>query len=169
MQEVEIRAKVGCEILDKIKEIGGELKDVSEISDHYYKFKHDEKRKLLIRVRRKNGKSFLTFKGEPKGNDDTTWDEWNQEIQNPEILEKLFLDNEVITLINFEKKRYSFRLDKFEIIYDEIINYGNYIEAELIDEEKSIALKKLNELFNKLGINEEQIMNEGYVQHYIGR
>ncbi len=165
MMEIELRVKANAHVEQNIVNIGAKLKKTSEQKDTYYKFSLDKERKLVLRIREKPGKkSILTFKGSSKDKEDIAWQEWENEIENPEALVKLMLSNGMVEVVKIDKMRKSFQLENIEINIDEIKGLGTFVEAEIISENIQTGRKHLEDLFfNKLGFSKDEIITEGYV------
>ena len=62
------------------------------------------------------------------------------------------------------KTRTKGKLENINLCLDNVKELeGEYIEAEIISGNKENAKRKLIDLFNKIGIKEEQIEHRGYV------
>ncbi len=163
--EIELRAMVEKDIEDSIVRMGAEKVKDSHQSDEYFKFSLDSERRLVIRIRRKEGGStYLTFKGSSEDEDDIAWQEWEQEIEDDEVLKKLLLSNGLELVVAIDKKRGTYKYEDFEINVDDIKGLGTFIEVELLSDNVDEGKKKIQDLlFNQLEIPRENVINEGYV------
>lgn len=172
--EIELRAKVNCQQL--FEEKLNQLKDLKAIKnnerqvDIYLKHEKDSERKCIIRIRKnyENNKTILTFKGSsPKNQDDIAWDDFDTPIDNPDVLEKLLINNGFIYVCLIDKVRQSFIYNnKYEINIDNIRDLGLFVEIEKRGEENEIdAIKKeILVLLENLGIISDDVIKKGYVQ-----
>jgi len=165
MIEVELRAKVDKHlIMEKIKNIGAILKGSTAEHDEYFKFSKDTERRLIMRIRGKEGKNKLTFKGSSKLPEDVAWQEWETSIIDEKNLKNLLLSNGLEIVVIIDKKRNSYKYDDFEINVDEIKNLGMFIEVELLTNDAADGKRRVKEfLFNILEIQENDIITKGYV------
>jgi adenylate cyclase, class 2 len=162
--EIELRAKAPLNIKEKIESINCEFISENFEYDDYFKFQDDLERKVIIRIRKKAGKEILTFKGSSKHEQDIAWQEWENEIKDSEGLKKLFLTNGLINFVTIKKQRKQYKLNNIIINIDKIEGLGNFVEAEIISENVNKAKEEIKYLlFKKLGINEKDIITEGYV------
>jgi adenylate cyclase class 2 len=147
-------------LLDSLAKEGKKEKQ----ADKYFKFIKDEERKLVLRIREKKEKSFLTFKGSSKEPEDIAWQEWETEIKDTDNLEKLFISNGLEIVVEIVKTRIEYKYDDMSINLDNIENLGTFIEVEIISENVEEAKNKIQQfLFEKLNLNQENIIQEGYV------
>lgn len=163
--EIEIRAKLRepKKFVKKLTSLGAIKKGEKTLLDYYFgdiglyeKIGHS----FWIRLRViKNGKIELAYKGST--GIDGVYDELEQELQDLDaslaILTKMGLTNE----ITIHKHRTSYKLDNISIEIDEFANWGTFVEAEIIGD--SVDKKQLFDLFEKLGINKEDIFEKGYI------
>ena len=177
--EIEIRAKINdLKFLEKkLSQLENiyETKSQERQVDTYFKHENDKDRKLIIRIR-KNYKNkntaILTFKSKaPKKQDDIAWQDFDTEIINPDKLENLLLDSGYDYYCLIDKVRQSFEYKKFEINIDNIRDLGQFIEVEKNGNEKEIVKIKseILDLLKLLGINENNVINKGYVQLVINK
>ena len=170
--EIELRAKIlePKTIEQNLKLLPGivEKKSNDRQIDTYLKHENDKDRKLVIRLRKNytNNKATLTFKGKSKGKLDIAWQDYDTPIENPDILEKVLINNGYEYVCLIDKVRQSFVYEKFEINIDNIRDLGLFIEIEKYGEEGEVEKIKneLTDLLNKLGIKNEDIVTQGYVQ-----
>jgi adenylate cyclase, class 2 len=164
MKEVEIRAGCSQDIVEKLVAFGAVLKHQTIENDDYFKFESDIQRKLILRIRSRPEKSFLTFKGSSKEEEDIAWQEWETTITDSDVLKKLLLSNGMVNVIRIEKYRKSYLLDKFVINVDDIKNLGTFIEVEMMSKDVAVAREAIEALLESLGIARNQFITRGYVQ-----
>jgi adenylate cyclase, class 2 len=132
-REVEIKAPLaGCKV--KVAEIGGAFKHDMSQEDTYYMhpsrdFKATDE---ALRIRKQEGKFFLTYKG-PKMQDDLkVREEIELEVDGAkmsDILGRLGFD----VAFSIKKKRSVFALDGLEVSCDRVEGLGEYVEIESKD------------------------------------
>jgi len=160
--EIELRAKVAdFEALEnKLCLLSARFQGEREEYDQYF---GPEDRKMIVRIRNRNGVSFLTFKSLSQSTEVCAWQEWETKIEDADALEKI-LSNGLKRLVEIRKKRKTYALNDFEINLDRIQDLGNFIEVELISENIPEAKKRLEKFLKELEISEERVVREGYVQ-----
>ena len=129
--EIEVRARIND--ASKIKDLlqtKAEFVESSNENDLYLRHESDVGRSLVLRIRRKENGSFLTFKGKSKG-DDTAWPDVDLPLSHPDDLENLLLGSDYIEVVRINKHRSTYREQDFEINLDEIdtINYLSYVDV----------------------------------------
>ena len=165
MVEIEMRFKTEEGTEKALQESGAEFIEETEQKDTYLKFGKDEERRVVIRFRDKQGKKFLTYKGSSVLEQDTAWQEWEEEIKDPESLQKLMLSNGFVEVVKINKKRKTYKLDGFEINIDDVENLGNFVEVEIHAEDAEHGKEKIiNFVTQTLKIPEENIVQKGYVK-----
>ena len=165
MMEIEIRAKAYEGIKNKLVDIGAEKKDEYNETDEYFRFEKDDQRRLVIRLRRRDDKNLLTFKGSSRLKEDIAWQEWESEIKDSDSLKSLMLANGLVIVTTIKKFRTSYTFEDFEINIDNIKSLGNFVEVELISDNAEEAHQKIIEFMRKeLSIGESDVVKKGYVQ-----
>ena len=164
MVEVELRFKADEKILSLIERIG-KLESHSEELDKYYKFSEDKTRKVVIRVRYKDGKEILTFKGSSVLKEDSAWQEWENKISDSEDLIKLLLSNGFEELVVIKKLRKKFSYEDFEINFDNIEKLGCFVEIELKGDNPEVLRKRIIDFAkDNFNILEDALIKKGYVK-----
>lgn len=168
MVEIELRAKATPEIVTILKKIATKLHESLE-HDKYFKFKDDLKRKLVIRLRKNDSGTFLTFKGSSVLQQDVAWQEWEQAINDMATLEHLFLSNGLVLVTEIKKHRITYKYEDITLNLDTIENLGTFVELELISDNPELAQKKLKETMKTvLHLSENNIVTKGYVKLMLG-
>ncbi len=167
--EIEIRAKVDSldETRKKLETLGAKFEKEIEQKDYIFKRQGEEKKvqgpgSYLLRLRKTGDKTNLTFKALT----DTTgvWDEHQIKIDNFEEAKNIILKIGFIESLRVNKTRTKGKLENINLCLDNVKELeGEYIEAEIISGNKEDAKRKLIDLFNKIGIKEDQIEHRGYV------
>lgn len=165
--EIEIRAKIG-----KPKEITSLLKKDKETvfvgekmeKDIYFKHSTDTERKLVIRIRKTKNGDILTFKAKSTG-DDTAWPDVDLPLNDAKSLEKILRGSNYVEVVTITKKRATYNKKEFEINVDHIKELGWFIEIEGrgTQKQRKQIEKELNETLRLFGINQTDIVRQGYV------
>jgi len=163
--EVEIRACVKDldDIRSKLLSIGAKYIGKLSQEDHYYYPKNEEKSNFVLRVRSANDKHELAHKA--LTDKDGVWREFSTSIDKPDQTIKLLLHSGFKEIVLIKKKREKFKMNEFEINLDEFEEpkgFGNWIEAEIITDDPKQGKKKIKELFNQMGIKDEEFVHKGY-------
>lgn len=164
--EIEVRAKIKDpkKMHEKIISIGAFFLGTKSQRDVYYGEISLYKKigySFLMRVRNENGKQFfLTYKGAKCGLDGV-WEEYdfavNSEANAVDMLESMGLEKVVVV----SKTREVFRLGDICICLDRIENLGEYVEVEIINNNKDNSL--IRDLLVDLGIEKDDIIEKGYI------
>ena len=170
--EIELRVKIkNTELLKKkLKQLPDivETKSDERQIDTYLKNENDTERKLVIRIRKNytSNQALLTFKGKAISKYDIAWQDYDTTIENPDQLEDVLVSNGYIYVCLIDKLRQSFSYKDFEINIDNVKNLGLFIEIEKNGTKNEVEniKKEIIELLNKLGLNNSDIINQGYVQ-----
>lgn len=167
--EIEIRAKIDSleETRKKLEDLGAEFGEEIEQNDYFFKKKGTENEvqragSFILRLRKTGDKTRFTYKSltETTG----VWDEHNVSIDDSKEMEKILLKIGFIQVLRMNKTRTKGKLNDINLCLDNVKELeGEYIEAEIISDNKEEAKRELIELFNKIGIKEEQIEHRGYV------
>ena len=167
-REVEILV----EVLDKKEEAIAKLQDFKFLGDkktldiYFFDPKRDDLKpdasgqlKNCLRVRRKNNQSSIVYKVD-HFDDSGVWlysDEYETDIEETgkmiEILDKLGFEE----LVRIENTKSTFVTDKYEIVLEDVVNLGIFMEVErheVGDDEDIIQVKtEIWTWLKKLGIN----------------
>lgn len=175
--EIELRAKIlDTQLLeDKLKQLPNivEKKSDERQVDLYFKHESEENEKMIIRIRKnyENNKALLTFKSKSRSSDDIAWQDFDTPITDPDKLEDLLINSGYVYFCLIDKVRQSFRYQDFEINIDNIRDLGIFIEIEKNGKENEVEIirKQIIELLDLLGVSEDNIINQGYVQLVLKR
>lgn len=163
--EIEVRARISD--ASKIKDLlqtKAEFVESSSENDLYLRHESDVERSLVLRIRRKENRSFLTFKGKSKG-DDTAWLDVDLPLSHPDDLENLLLGSGYTEVVRINKHRSTYQGQDFEINLDEIDNLGSFIEIEGrgTDSNRTAVEQKITQYLIALGVQKSDIIRKGYV------
>lgn len=164
MVEIELRAKTTPEIVKIIQQVASKVHELQE-HDKYFKFEDDIQRRLIIRLRKNDRGTFLTFKGSSVLQQDVAWQEWEQPVNDLEALEHLFLSNGLVLVTEIIKHRITYTYNDITLNLDTIKNLGTFVELELISDNPELAQKKLKDTMKHiLHLSEDAIITKGYVK-----
>ncbi len=164
--EIEIRAKINNlkKIEQNIIKLGARLiKETKQIDEYFGEISLYQKigYSFLMRVRDEKNNKFMTYKG-AESKKDGIWEEYEFKIDNIkkaiEMLKAMGLER--IIVVNKYRKEYA--LNDLTICLDVIDGLGSFIEIESLNN-KDFNKKSLKKLMQKLNINEDQVINKGYV------
>ena len=170
--EIELRAQIlDVSIFEeKLKQLSNvsEKKKEERQVDLYFKHESEDNEKMIIRIRKnyENNKALLTFKSKSRYSDDIAWQDFDTPINDPDKLEHLLIHSGYVYFCLIDKVRQSFKYQDFEINIDNIRDLGLFIEIEKNGEENEVEIirKQIIELLGLLGVSENNIINQGYVQ-----
>lgn len=163
--EIELRAKIdNSRTLRDTLDTQAKFVRESREDDLYLKHEKDLERVLILRIRRSDKGSQLTFKSKARGHD-TAWPDVDINLENPDDLEKILLSSGYVEVVRIIKSRATYLWEDFEINIDEIQNLGSFVEIEGRgnEEERTNIEKSLLEIFEKLSVSSSQIVHKGYV------
>ncbi|MFA6963750.1 MAG: class IV adenylate cyclase [Patescibacteria group bacterium] len=152
--EIERKFKIDNyeELKDTVESLGAEKKGLKTTIDYYFNVPQEQARTKYLRIRfDQNEKSGELAYHEVV--DDLQTNEWETVVGDAsltqEILEKLGFPFEV----KVQKERTKYNFMEAEILLDKVDGLGEFVEIEAPDQ--SI----LNEIVQKLGINEENVVS----------
>ncbi len=165
--EIEIRAKLKTPkaIIARLKKDRA-VKFVGEKVERDLYFKHatDRKRQLVLRIRRTKNGDMLTFKAKSSG-DDTAWPDVDLPLADAPALEGILRGANYEEVVRISKTRSTYKSGHFEINIDHIKELGWYIEIEGRGTQKQRPQieRALEQMFLSFGIQESDIVRQGYV------
>lgn len=168
--EIEIKLKYEeedkDEIIAKLNEMGANSEESYELHDTYFSLKHKDMSNAhdLIRIRNKNGKAELTFKGkcETEGH---IWKrmELSSGITEPEKMIQILKYLEFNIISENKSQRELWRLNDIEILFIDFTSPSQlkFLEIEASSEEKiQSILQCLGDLVTKVGEENFQKFDE---------
>ena len=167
--EIEVKAKLDDleEVKKKLLDLGAEFSIIKQQDDLFFKPKGREMEdtvpgSTLVRIRNQEEKSFLTMKEmtETSG----VWGEHETEISNPDETKSILLKMGYSYLFDLNKKREHGKIGELNLCLDDVKQLGKYLEVEIIGDNPEEGKKKILELFERIGIKEEQIEHKGYAR-----
>lgn len=124
--------------------------------------------KECLRIRESETKKEITYKPPTKNVDMNNGffakEEVNLAIQDVETAKVLLLDIGCTVMAEVKKERKRFRLDKFKIFIDNILNVGLFLEIEIMDFSDNIesGIKEIDTLMNTFGVINYAVENKPY-------
>ena len=151
MHEIEVKLKFEDKekIVGKIKELGAKFREKYDLEDTYFSLKHNDMKNAhdLVRVRKKQDKAELTFKGKCE-TESHVWKriELNTPIGDSETMMQILENLKFNKIIENKSLREYWDLEDVEIAFISLVHPVeiNWIEIEAPSEEK--VQKVLDEL-----------------------
>ena len=171
MIETEVRFKAGDRELSKIEGLGANLVSDYSSTDTYFTYGDPKDRKFVLRICVGKGKAILTFKTSARAGADTAWHEWENQISDPEALDKILRASGFTKVVVIKKDRKQFSYQDYEINFDRIEGLGTYVEIEAkSDEEGASDAKERLERFatEKFSATKDRLIDKGYVKLMLG-
>jgi adenylate cyclase class 2 len=174
MIEVEFKAKIEnfekfMEVKNKILSLGSKL--ISKASEEDIYFQHPSrdfsKTDEALRIRKTNGKNYLTYKGAKISKISKTRLEIQTEIENFENTKEIFYKLGFKPIAIISKKREKYILGSTSIYMDEVKDLGYFIEIEEeVENEATIEMieEKLIKIFEKINIPKSSITTKSYLE-----
>ena len=162
MLEIEVKIKIDNfdTVRAKLEQQGAVLfRDRHYESNTLYDFRDSQlySKQFALRVREKNKKGFLTFKGAKQGSRKfKIREEYETEVKNTKHLRKILQSLGLIPVFQYQKYRTVYRKKKLLICLDET-PVGNYIELE--GDQSDIV-----RFAQALGFSKQDFIKEDYIQ-----
>lgn len=158
------------ELTSAIKKIGAEYNGEGRQCDIYFNVPGRDSltTKECLRIRESEIKKEITYKPATRDSDMNNSffakKEVNLAIQDIEIAKILLLDIGCTVLAEVRKERKRFRLDKFKIFIDNILNVGLFIEIEIMDILDNVqqGIEEIDEIMKKMNIADYVIEDKPY-------
>ncbi len=174
MIEVEFKARIEnfekfMEVKNRILSLGSKLISKTLEEDIYFQhpLRDFSKTDEALRIRKTNGKSYLTYKGAKISKISKTRLEIQTEIENFENTKEIFLKLGFKPVAIISKKREKYILGSTSIYMDEVKDLGYFIEIEEeIENEATIKMieEKLIKIFEKINIPKSSITIKSYLE-----
>lgn len=174
--EVEIKLKIRDrdKLMEDLRAIDFKQGDLVSESDIYYTSQHHDFEKMdeALRIRSIRNlstgetSSVITFKGAKTDNCSMTRKELETEVGDSEIAREILESIGFTPVPAVEKERQNFYKQKITACVDRVKNLGEYLELEKIvdtEEEKTEALKELEEVLQRLGYSMEDTTRISYL------
>lgn len=169
MQEIEVKAKIKniSRIKSKLENLGCKFGKPLIQKDKIFihkniQYPYKDKEKAVLRIRKSNGKYFLTLKKNKSNELDCL--EKETQIINPEKIQIILELMGYRIIAEVSKERYKCKYKDLEICLDKVKNLGNFIEIEKIikgGNGKEIQ-KQLFKFLKTIGIKEKDQVFKGY-------
>lgn len=169
MIEVEVKAHTDLDYTrELLEEQGARFVETEHHFDSYYNaphrdFAHTDE---ALRIRSRNGKAFLTYKGKKMDSISKTREEFETPV-DPESMRNILLSLGFREYGVVKKARDVYKLDDFVIALDSVEKLGEFIEVELgAESETDIKqnTKRIFEFLDKLGIGKEESIRKSYLE-----
>ncbi len=152
MHEIEIKLcyKKKSELTYKLEELGAKLVKEVEIKDKYFSkdVKNIKDAKEFVRIREKNGKAELTFKGKEESNTNVSKKiELNLDISDSKSMEAILEQLNFNIIRENKTKREYWEMDNVELV---IVNIIEPVEIDYVEVEGP-SEELVNNLVSKLG------------------
>jgi len=171
MIEVEVKAHVkDPRTLERsIVAIGAAPIGIENQVDTYYNRPDRDfgKTDEALRVRAKDNKYFLTYKGPKLDKISKTRHEFEVEINDPTNMGNILSSLGFSPAVTVIKKRKNYRLGDFFISLDEVRNLGNFIEIEISVKDSvnyEDKVESILKFIEKLGMSRESTIRESYLE-----
>lgn len=174
-QEVELRALLDKNTFDSIKvrllKLGAEVCGSERLVDTYFCPKEiesfdalemDEIGAYSLRLRRSPNNVDLNIKVITQQGDHNSWEEHEVIVDSYEEAHKILEFIGFKNFITITKNRFKYKIGVVNIFLEDIKNFGFAIEAEIVTtrDKGDVAKKTIRELFNKLSIPSEKIVQK---------
>lgn len=174
MIEVEFKAKIEnyekfIKIKNKILDLGGKFISKTLEKDIYFQHpsKDFSKTDEALRLRKTNGKKYLTYKGAKISKISKTRLEIQTEVENFENTKEILFKLGFKRIAIISKKREKYILGETSIFMDKVKDLGYFIEIE--ENVENLLLikkieKKLIKILEKIGISRKSITIKSYLE-----
>jgi adenylate cyclase class 2 len=162
MLEIEVKIKIGDleEVRRKLAGMGAELfRERHYENNTLYDFRDQllYSKQFALRVREKNKKGFLTFKGAKQGSRKfKIREEYETEVKNVKQLRKILQSLGLVPVFQYQKHRTVYRYKKLLICLDETAA-GNFLELE--GDQSDIV-----RFATALGYSKQDFIKDDYIQ-----
>ncbi len=176
MKEIEILVEVISPKEEVLKKLSAFLmKGEKAVLDIYYTDVLREnlqptasgKLRNAFRLRKKSGKAFMAYKID-HFNEGEVWsysDEYEVEISDFDKAERIIANLGLIELVRIENLKHTYETDDFEVVFEEVIGLGNFLEVELLkqvaDDGVEKAKKDIRSFITSLDIKVSDELNAG--------
>ena len=166
-KEIEIRFKISEKVYkDILKDLNKNATKIYSyrLIDTYYipnfkEFEIDEITQECVRIRQTENKNKLCYKKIHHEAKPVYCDEYETNIENKEIMEKILFALGFSVQMIIDKIRSSYKIDKFQFDLDYIKEIGYMLEVELKDENANID--QIYNFVNKYGLTKLDVTHEG--------
>lgn len=163
--EIEIKARIKdpLQIEKNIQKLGGSFKKEVDEDDIYLNHpeRDFEKTDEALRLRRTEGRVFLTYKGPKLDNLTKTREEINLAVEDLEKAREIFKNLGFTEVLPVSKKRRYYSLPPYEIMIDHVEGLGPYMEVEKRGEYDP---EELFEFLADLGVSREDTETRSYLE-----
>jgi predicted adenylyl cyclase CyaB len=150
-----------------IERAGARELDIEEQHDTYYgsiKLYEELDRSFLVRVRRGEGTSRINYKSQVE---EGMWEEHKTIVNDPEEADRVFAGMGLDQVLTVQKVRRSFSHEGMHVHVDSVEELGHFIEVKF--DPDSHDRQDVVELFESVGVDEDRIIETGYVSELLRR
>ena len=169
--EVEVKIKVEnlAKVEEDLKKLGADEVEYGVQEDLYFNAPHknfvatDE----ALRIRRSNGKCFLTYKGCRLNSQAKTREELEVKVEDFNVIRLILekLDFKPVYLV--KKIRKSFKLENLKINLDNVENLGSFVEIEGFakdEDERKKVVENVRRVLLKLNLHDKKLEDKTYLE-----
>ncbi len=141
-------------MIDKIKDLGAKFEKQSRVIDSYFIVPDNIEGRKYLRVRESDNRSILAYHY-VVANDLTK--EWEVEVSDAKIAREILVNvgHSLDAIVDKSRKKY--HLNNSEIVVDNVVRLGNFVEIESSTKEELLEIEK------KLGfVESDRIIDCGY-------
>ena len=167
MIEMEIKAYLSDESLNGFYKLAPKLISSSTQSDVYYNAPNRDFKKTdeALRIRVSNGHAEVTYKGPKIDTETKARKEINVKIDDYQKF------NNILEVLNFkriksvDKIRQQYECEGLNVMIDEVIDLGRFLEVEvLVEGNVEAAKERIFSLLKRIGLNKEKLTRESYLE-----
>ncbi len=167
MIEMEIKAFLTDEALQKFLELAPKFISLSVQSDIYYNAPHRdfEKTDEALRIRVSNGLAEVTYKGPKIDSETKAREEINVKIDDYQKFDNILRSLSFISIRSIDKVRRQYEFEGANITVDEVEDLGRFLEVEVLVEDNFDAAKQhVFSILKRAGVEKEKLTRESYLE-----
>ena len=173
MLEVEAKIKVGStdQVRSRLEENKAIFDKKSRQTDTYFnsQIRDFAESDEALRIRNEDGFSEVTYKGPKiKGTGAKAREEFNVEISDADALSQIFQKIGFFKSAEVLKTREEFEFMGTKVALDKVDNLGEFIEIEVVTDDRESALQKIEMVRKELGIKGDHIP-ESYLEMILAK
>ena len=156
MLEMEIKARCGDPVDLERRLAGRGARSLGKRNESDLYFNHPSRdfasTDEALRVRVENGEAVITYKGPKLEGRSKSRYEAETAIGNPDVARDIFLRLGFSEVRRVQKERALYDLDGVTVCLDRVMGLGDFVEIEIIGEDREAAEKELFRIAGELGI-----------------
>lgn len=168
---IEVEVKVAADnsaVEERLRELGAEPAGSRTQRDVYYSAPHRDFMETdeALRVRREDGDAYLTYKGQKRGDGTKSRREHEVGVESAETMERVLESLGFREYGVVEKHRTVYELQDYEVVLDDVMGLGEYveIETEAREEDYEEARDGALELLTRLGLDPGESVQTSYLE-----